>query len=226
MADRAVLFVDGNNFYHGLRSAGVTNLGELDYCKIAAQLIGPRHFCGLRYYVGQVRQEGDSSLYAEQRHFLAQLVAQNPSLISVHLGRIEVRERRNDAADELKQFLQGLSTRLDPPVYRALFDIAKRHQTAMVHVEKAVDVMLAVDLVVMALQDRFDAAYILSADGDYTHAVEEARRLGKKVYAASAANGHQLKQVCNAFIPLTREWFNSCYKPPPAPPRSSRPTGR
>ena len=52
-------------------------------------------------------------------------------------------------------------------------------------VEKAVDVMLAVDLVAMAIRNEYEAAYVLSADGDYTPAVEIARSLGKKVYAAA-----------------------------------------
>lgn len=216
VTDRAVFFVDGNNFYHAARAAGVSSLGDLDYCKVVAKLRGPRAFAGLRYYIGRVRQEGDERLYAEQRKFITQLEAQS-SLISTHFGRLELRERRNEAADELKAYLQAMPVRLETAVYRDLFDIAQRHQTSSVHVEKAVDVMLAVDLVVMAHQDKYDAAYILSADGDYTHAVAEARRMGKKVFAASAANGHQLKLACNTFIPLAREWFDDCYKDPPPP---------
>jgi len=52
--------------------------------------------------------------------------------------------------------------------------LANRHAKTQVMVEKAVDVMLAVDLVVMAERDEYDAAYILSADGDYTPAREQA----------------------------------------------------
>ena len=32
--------------------------------------------------------------------------------------------------------------------------------------------MLATDMVAMACRKEYDAAYLLSADGDYTHAVE------------------------------------------------------
>ena len=35
MADRAVLFIDGNNRYHALSNAGVPDLGRLDYAKIS-----------------------------------------------------------------------------------------------------------------------------------------------------------------------------------------------
>ena len=60
--------------------------------------------------------------------------------------------------------------------------LAEEHQNTTVMVEKAVDVMLAVDLVVMAERNEFDVAYLLSADGDYTPAVEHVRTLGKQVY--------------------------------------------
>jgi len=55
MTARAVLFVDGSNWYHGLKEAGV-DLGRLDYVKMATKLVGPRQWIALRYYVGQVKQ--------------------------------------------------------------------------------------------------------------------------------------------------------------------------
>ena len=55
--------------------------------------------------------------------------------------------------------------------------------------EKAVDVMLAVDLGLMAERGGFDTSYLLSADGDFTPAVEAARSSGKKVFAVSASQG-------------------------------------
>ena len=63
--------------------------------------------------------------------------------------------------------------------------LARRQQKTTVLVEKAVDVMLAVDLVVMAERNNFDDAYLLSADGDFTPAVEHVRSRGKRVYAVS-----------------------------------------
>ncbi len=79
-------------------------------------------------------------------------------------------------------------------------------------VEKAVDVMLAVDLVVMAERNEFDAAYLLSADGDFTPAVQAVRAHGENVYAVSALPGAQLASVVNSFIRLPTVWFNDCYE--------------
>jgi len=113
MADCAVLFVDGNNWYHSLSEAGVSDLGRLDYAKISEKLVGPRTWIGTRYYIGQVQQKGNSRLYADQRRFLAHLRASDPR-ISVHFGRLEDRQVKNEAALQLRQYLSGLTVRIRP----------------------------------------------------------------------------------------------------------------
>ena len=131
--------------------------------------------------------------------------------ISVHLGRLEERQVKNEAALELRQYLSSLSMRIDVGVFHALMEIAKRHGVQDVMVEKAVDVMLTVDLVMMAQRDEFDSAYLLSADGGYTPAVAAASSLGKTVYVCSPAAGAQLARVAKAFIRPRAEWFSDCY---------------
>jgi hypothetical protein len=42
MSDRAILFIDGNNWYHSLKRNGVGAIGDLDYAKISQKLLGPR----------------------------------------------------------------------------------------------------------------------------------------------------------------------------------------
>lgn len=78
--------------------------------------------------------------------------------------------------------------------------------------EKAVDVFLAVDLVTLAINNVYDAAYVLTADGDYTPAVDAVRKLNKKVYASSCVNGARLAQAVNSFIHLPPSWFADCYR--------------
>lgn len=121
-------------------------------------------------------------------------------------------EASSEAATELTAYLEKTRARIDPAVFSDLTDIAKRHSQATVFVEKAVDVFLAVDLVTMAVSDAYDAAYILSADGDYTPAVKVVRNLNKKVFAASCLSGAQLAGVVNSFIHLRRSWFEDCYR--------------
>jgi uncharacterized LabA/DUF88 family protein len=64
----------------------------------------------------------------------------------------------------------------------------------------------------MAERDACDAAYLLSADGDFTPAVEAARAVGKKVYAVSTQPGAALRQAANAFVRLDRGWCDDCYR--------------
>src|SRR4051812_41515834 len=107
MPDRAVVFVDGNNWYHALCDVGVEDRAQLDYKRISEKLIGPRQWCGTRYYIGQVNQKFNADLYAQQRRFLAGLQSTD-SRISVHLGRIEPRTASNHAAAELREYLSNL----------------------------------------------------------------------------------------------------------------------
>ncbi|MDA1091676.1 MAG: NYN domain-containing protein [Acidobacteria bacterium] len=90
--------------------------------------------------------------------------------------------------------------------------MAKKGRNEIV-VEKAVDVMIAVDLVVKAEKDEFDVAYLLSADGDFTPAVEHVRGLGKSVFAVAAGNGAKLAKAVNSFIRVDSQWIDDCLLP-------------
>jgi len=208
--NRAIVFVDGNNFYHGLKQAGAQNQGQLSFAKIARKLLGPRLWKELRYYVGQVKQSDNTTLYAAQRAFIARQ-RKLDTRISFHMGRLEHRPSRDDAAKKLHAYLTTLKIEIDSNVYEQLMEIAKKHQDTQIMVEKAVDVMLAVDLVVLAERSEYDTAYILSADGDYTHAVSFVRSKGKKVFGVSATPGAQLAAVVDKYIRIDAGWVNDCY---------------
>jgi hypothetical protein len=136
MTDRAVVFIDGNNWYHSLRSASVRDLVRLDYSKISKKLLGPRAWLETRYYVGRVKQYGNRRLYAEQRRFLESLTATDEK-ISTHLGRLEPRPADDPAARELVDYLGGLKIRIDTTVYQDLHRIAQQHSKTTIMVEKA-----------------------------------------------------------------------------------------
>lgn len=208
---RAVLFIDGSNWYHSLKSSGINGSGELNYAKIAQKLVGPgRTWVGTRYYVGRVNQHEEPGLYADQRRFISKYEAADPRNSS-HFGRLETRPYTNQAAADLRAYLGGLKVRIDPQVFRELSALAKRHTNIPVTSEKAVDVMLAVDMVMMAQRGEYEAAYLLSADGDYTPAVGAVVALGKRVYVASPNKGAQLAGVATTYIPLTAAWFGDCW---------------
>lgn len=210
--ETAIIFVDGNNWFHGLKNAGINSIGHLDYAKIASKLCGRRQWCGLRYYIGHVKNEGNNKLYADQRSFLARL-SKTDSRISIHLGRLEWREETNDLAAELIDFLAKVRVNLNPALVQELEAMARKHARVRYRKEKAVDVMLAVDLVTMAQTGSYDAAYVMSADGDYTHAITFVRGLGKKVFVAHPQKGYRISGAANAYIRTDSTWLKGCYLP-------------
>lgn len=209
MADRAVVFIDGSNWYHSLKEAGIAAPGDIDIAKLSRKLVGTaREWLGTRYYTGRVNQQEAPDVYAKQRRFMSRLI-QNAK-VTAHYGRLETRPAKNDLAEELAQYMASLRMRIDMSVYQTLVTMAQRHRKVMVTQEKAVDVMLSVDLVLMGHRDEYDAAYLLTADGDYTPAVKAVREIGKKVYCASPATGAQLAAAANSFIPLKSSFFDEC----------------
>ena len=63
-----------------------------------------------------------------------------------------------------------------------------RHPDKTFH-EKGVDVRLAVEMIRLAREDRYDQAYLLSSDTDLVPAVEEVRSLGKRVQYVGIPKG-------------------------------------
>ena len=208
--DRAIFFVDGSNFCHGCEKLPLSNLGRLNFAKVCKKLVGPRQWTATRYYVGKVPPTGNLALSADQKKFLGFLTSCDPR-ISVHLGRIEARPAKSEAAEELCRYLAGLKIRIDRSVYHELVTISQKYAVTSVMVERAVDVKIAIDMVVMAERGEYDTAYLLSADGDLTSAVAAVRAPGRKVFVASAQSGAQLAAACDKFLPLRREWFDGLF---------------
>ena len=202
-AERAVLFIDGSNFYHAARGVGVA-AGNLDYRTLARRLILDRELTGIRYYVGRV--SGDLHRIASQSKFLDRLRSQG---VEITLGRIErtvLTPDRNPLARRLKPLLAIIREESSHPVLAELEALVETRFPR--YTEKRVDVSIAVDMVRMAHEGMYDVAYLLSADSDLVPAVEAVRSRGKKVFAASPAFGHELEKVVDAFISLRRGWFS------------------
>ncbi|MEP7011408.1 MAG: NYN domain-containing protein [Acidobacteriota bacterium] len=206
MSDRAILFIDGNNWFHACKQCGLKALFALNYAAISEKLVAPRAWVGTRYYIGGLKQEHKG--FREQRQFLSRIQNQDPR-ITVHYGRIEERPKANELAIALSSYLATAT--LEPPVRAELERLANEHRRVSFLKEKAADVMLAVEMYRLAVEDRYEAGYLLSADGDFTPAIEAVRNLGKKIYCASPMFSYALKNTANSFIPLAKDWFAGCF---------------
>ncbi len=182
--DSAVIFIDGNNFYHGMRDIGLTTGVDFDYEAFSRKLLGGRKWVETRYYTGRVQQKDDLTRYQTQRKFIAHL--QRFSQISVFLGRLETRPAKG-SNQKLQNWLNALPRRDDMDLPSNVVDeltMIAQSASAPIWIEKAVDVMTATDMVSMAYEKQYDVAYLVSADGDFTPAVKKVRAIGRKVFAA------------------------------------------
>lgn len=69
-------------------------------------------------------------------------------------------------------------------------------------VEKGVDVNIAVDMVLGAVRDEYDHAFLLSADADYVPAIRAVQEIGKRVLVATPGKSYHLGQVADVFVRL------------------------
>ena len=209
---RAVLLVDGANGYRRFRDVGI-EANKLDLRKVARALAGPaRTVVGIRYYTGKVERSGNQLLFAHQQSLLSLLGKQG---VQIRLGRVESRTEANELAEQMLQFLavpRPADLRLPEDAYRALYAMANTHRRVTYWVQKAVDTLLVADLARMAADNEFDAAYVLSLDGDMTPGIEFARSRGKKVFGTGPAGlNYQIRRACDAFIVLDEARLANCY---------------
>jgi len=57
MKKRALIIIDGNNFYHRLKELGLKDLLNFDYEKLTEYLVGERNLVSRKYYIGAIRTE-------------------------------------------------------------------------------------------------------------------------------------------------------------------------
>lgn len=206
-----ILFIDGNNFYHGMKKLGLSSK-NLDYAKFSQKIIREGEWIETRYYIGQVQNTGDITRYRTQRKFLSSL--RKFPQVSCHLGRIESQPAER-TAKKLTRWLNALERRadLDLPA-QAISELHQITEVANVrYTEKAVDVMIATDMVSMAYKDKYDVAYLLSADGDFTPAVREVHKAGSKVFVAfcSSLSGREISRAADEFISIGHDFFDGCW---------------
>ena len=78
--------------------------------------------------------------------------------------------------------------------------------------EKSVDVQLAMELTVGAIEDKWDVAYLATCDSDIIPAINFARDRDKKVFLLipDGARCHSVSIACNTGIKITQERIDAC----------------
>ena len=207
--ERAIIFIDGNNFYNSMKKINCYS-HNLNYEAFSRKLVQDRKWIATRYYIGQIPQDSkglnkqqkykQNNLYKRQHQFLASLSSFNR--VQYFLGRVERHPAR--LPKQLKNWLTNLPEEMPPEINQQLRKLGRIHT----YVEKAVDVQIAVDMIAMAYRGKYDVAYLLSADSDFTPVIKEILKIGGKVFVASptpteGAPGHSQTLCARANRGLT-----------------------
>jgi uncharacterized LabA/DUF88 family protein len=194
--ERVMIFIDGANVYHLVKASygeytekGNKKIPIFDYRKFCDLLAGEnRRLIESHFYIVPVNQAENPDGYAAQQRFFSRL--KEIPYFSSHYGRLVNREREIHCLNCNKKFMHKYK------------------------IEKGVDVALAVHMVTFAYDDLYDTAILVSDDGDFVTAVEEVRRLRKKVINATLPQNrkHVLARSCGwgNFISINKDFIDKC----------------
>jgi alpha-ribazole phosphatase/probable phosphoglycerate mutase len=170
--ERVQIYMDGGNFYHLVLKKLKINSLEFSFDRFVEFLVGKRNLeaLGKRYYVGTLREiEGDEyskKTMSAQTKLFAKLDKgywqKKTSKLRIRLEKIIIDQRTLNYKKLYKKGIKEVKfTRMR---------------------EKGIDVKLAVDLMVGAMDDRYDTAIIVSSDTDLAPAIDVVKyRFNKKV---------------------------------------------
>ena len=168
--ERVSILIDGSNFYHlVLKRLGLKE-AQFDFDKFAIFLANGRLISdmGKRFYIGTIREkEGDiktKEAMAKQTSFFAML---KNSHWEIKTSKLKTRKEEIIIDDRVV----GYEKLLKLGIKKIEFERLR---------EKGIDVKLATDLIVGAIDNQYDTAIIVSSDSDLIPAIDWVRHRNKK----------------------------------------------
>ena len=162
--ERVMVYVDGMNLYHGVRSTGVPRYLWLDVRALSLSLLQPNQvLSGVKYFTSLFSSDGDDVGMVHRQ--------------STHLKALDT--------------LVGLEV-VEGRFQSKIGKCRRCGNEWMSYEEKMTDVNIAVEMVCDAEDDAFDAALLVSGDGDLTGPI------------ARVLSRHPEKRVVVAFPPKRR----------------------
>ena len=194
---RACLFVDGSNFYHGLKQNGL--FGKFKYDQLLSVLSKHYNVKNIYFYDAIKNFRIEPEQYAKQQAFHARLMNAIPNLV-IRARKLQYvfSNQKLENAQKKAKFCEKCSPKIKPFLHEAGLIRSTK--------EKGVDVLLVADMIKGAFQNRYEVALLASGDADFVPAVELVQNLKKEVinihvYTGSsselrmASNEHVLVQL-------------------------------
>ncbi|OGH64319.1 MAG: hypothetical protein A2821_04115 [Candidatus Magasanikbacteria bacterium RIFCSPHIGHO2_01_FULL_41_23] len=167
-SERVHIYIDGGNFYHLVIKKLSIREPDFLFEQFVDFLAHGRVITGKRYYVGTVREhEGNpktKEAMSRQTKFFTVLSSKqwniNTSKLRTRLEKIVIDERVKNYSELHKK-----------GIYQIEFERTR---------EKGIDVKLATDLIVGAIDNQYDTAIVVSSDADLVPAIDWIRHRQKK----------------------------------------------
>lgn len=170
MQERVCIFIDGGNFYHLVLKKLEVNELDFNFDAFILFLANGRNISemGKRFYVGTVREKigDDKSKKAMARQTMFFTVLRQ--------GGWEIK------TSKLKTRVEEIFIDERVADYQKLRKLGVTKITIERLREKGIDVKLATDLIVGAVDNKYDTAIIISSDSDLIPAIDWIRHRGKK----------------------------------------------
>jgi uncharacterized LabA/DUF88 family protein len=181
MTKRVMAYIDGFNFYFGIKAAGWDDCLWLNPCSLANNLLKQNQtLAAVKYFTSRISENPHNPDKRKRQSTFIEAI-QNTPCTEVYFGQFQKRAMR------CKRCGGNWQT----------FD------------EKMTDVNIATHLLCDAFEDRFDTALIISGDSDLTPPVEAilARFSTKKIIVVSPPERHsvRLAKAASASFQLGRK---------------------
>jgi uncharacterized LabA/DUF88 family protein len=203
----AIVFIDGNNFYHNLKSSFI-NPGDINIQKVS-ELVA-KHFnfeIKRTIYYNSVPSIADSEkvYYAHMKFLDGIRKLENFEVKTRKLQRLSTKEKLQVVQNEISAL--GLCKSCKPVVISHWKDYVGSINVK----EKGVDTMIVVDMLHLSLIDKeCDACILVSGDSDFAPCLELLRTKDIWIGTASLAKGYayELRDKFPWFI-LDKDWLKS-----------------
>lgn len=198
---RVYAYFDGSNFYHHIKSNyGIT---KINFLHLANNMINidKEEIIKIKYFNSPVNREENPKAYAKQQKFF-EVLKSTPKL-ELFLGNL-VRRSLNNIHINCSNCGHKIADEIKCPGCNKMVNIKDCSKVS----EKGVDVKMAINMLLDALEDEYDVALLFSCDADFSPAIDYIiKKLGKKVIYCRVPQPktYKLIQTCSEARMITKE---------------------
>jgi uncharacterized LabA/DUF88 family protein len=183
---RVIFFFDVQNLFHSAKEAFDVDSPNFDPVKLANHFCAVHGWsrCGIRFYTGIPVREYQPR-WADYWSKRLRRLGNQKAILNVFTTLLRYRERVFPLPVDRQDKWFRLSSGNHSYIHQELFDRNGQPlgRDVKLHVrvpqEKQIDVKIAIDLVMMTFETRFDVAVIFSQDDDISQAVTSAKTIAR-----------------------------------------------